>query len=106
MPERRGHARASLEVTVELWGRNETGAAFTQSVKARNISIAGALLEGVQHKLRCGDVISIVKDRFHARFRVVWTRESGTASGKLVAIHKVNGQQCPWIEELQLTDQK
>ncbi|HEX3322308.1 MAG TPA: hypothetical protein VHR84_16505 [Terriglobales bacterium] len=106
MPERRGHTRASIEVTVELWGRNDSGAAFTQSVKARNISVAGALLVGVQHKLRCGDVISIVKDRFHARFRVVWTRDSGTGSGSLVAIHKVNGQQCPWIEELQLTAQQ
>lgn len=106
MQERRSQERASIEVIVELWGRNETGASFTQLVKARNISIAGALLEGVQHKLRCGDVISIVKDRIHARFRVVWTRESGTGSGSLVAIHKVNGQQCPWIEELQVTTQR
>jgi|SRR4030095_15704096 hypothetical protein len=100
MFERRREPRVPSNIIVEVWGRDESGEPFAQSVKARNISVAGALLEGVDHDVRSGDVIGISHEGRQARFRVVWAMDFGIPPRKRVAVHKVEGQECPWPQEL------
>jgi PilZ domain len=99
---RRREPRIPAEFAVEIWGRNEIGSPFAQTVCVRNISRGGALLIGIDHTLRCGDVIEIHFADKVARFRVVWTLDSGCRQRKTqAAVHLLDGYECPWSEELE-----
>lgn len=105
MEERRREPRSPVEIAVEVWGRDESGAPFTETVKVRSASVAGGLLEGMWHAVRCGDILAITNKHRQARFRVVWARDFGAPVGQRIAVHKVDGQECPWAEELHLLAQ-
>jgi hypothetical protein len=100
MHERRREQRILSDLIVEVWGRDDSGEPFAQSVRARSISAAGALLENLEHDIRSGDIIGIRHGGREARFRVVWAMDFGVPPRKRVAVHKVEGQECPWPEEL------
>ena len=83
MIERRREQRISAEFAVEIRGRNAAGNPFLQSVCVRDVSRSGALLAGIEHELRCGDVIEIRLANRVARFRVIWTLGSGCPQREL-----------------------
>jgi hypothetical protein len=47
-------------------------------VPTRNISRQGALLAGMQGKLKLGEIIAITYKNSKARFRVTWMGDAGT----------------------------
>ena len=100
MLERRREPRIPSDLVVEIWGRDGCGEPFAQSVRARNISVAGALFDGVAYEVRSGDVIGVSYAGHKARFRVVWCMDFGVPPRKRVAVQKVEGQECPWQQEL------
>lgn len=101
MSEKRREPRIPADLTVEVWARNAAGEPFFQSALVRDISSTGALLTGIEHKLRCGDVMEIGFTDKTARFRVVWTLDPGGLPRKIhAAVHLLGGHKCPWSEEL------
>lgn len=102
MLDRRGEPRLGARgLTVLVWGIDSEGRRFSQTASARNISRNGALLTGITWALRTGDLIAVQHRENRARYRVVWSRSSGTEEKTLAAVHKLESELCPWLEELQ-----
>jgi len=100
--DRRREPRVESNIPVLIWGIDARGLPFAQSALARNISSRGALLLGIEQPLRCGDLIAIQYGKKHARFRLVWTRDSGDGEKVRAAVQRLETEECPWKDELQL----
>ena len=68
--ERRQETRADSDLPLQVWGVDTRGERFLQSARARDISLSGALLSGLDAELRSGDVIGILYAGKTARYRV------------------------------------
>jgi PilZ domain len=99
--DRRREPRVESSLEILIWGSDAQGMPFAQTALARNISRQGALLSGLKQALRCGDLIVVQYRKVRARFRVVWTRSNG--ENIQAAVQKLEGQDCPWIDELQMS---
>jgi hypothetical protein len=78
MSEHRPDPRLATDLSVRVWGMAASGQTFNQTIHARNISISGALLSGLEHALKVGDVIGVqYKDR-KTRCKVVWVMDTNS----------------------------
>ena len=100
MIERRREPRTRLDLALQVWGIDGKGEKFLQEAHARDISLSGALLTGLDLNLRSGDVIGILFDGKSARYRVVWVRYDGTGEKMQVAVHRIAADACPWLDLL------
>lgn len=98
--DRRSEPRWTIDLTVLVWGVDTQGERFLQEAHARDISQSGALLTGLDADLRSGDVVGILYGRKKARYRVVWTRCDGEGEKMQVAVHRMQADECPWLELL------
>jgi len=96
----RPEPRLATDLIVRIWGMSADGKPFFQNVEARNISSAGALLCGLDHKLTAGDVIGVQNGDHKARFRVVWSITTEPLHKGQIGIQLIEGQECPWKEKL------
>ena len=95
--DRRRETRAQFEIEVTVWGVDTRGERFVQQAAARNISLSGALLCGIESELRSGDVIGLLYRGKKSRYRVVWVRYQEGLE-KMAAIHRLEADICPWQE--------
>ena len=65
--DRRGESRWIANLDVLVWGVDIKGERFLQDAHARDISLSGALLTGLDADLRSGDVIGIRYGKKKAR---------------------------------------
>jgi hypothetical protein len=100
--DRRREPRAESNLAVLVWGTDAQGLPFAQTALARNISGQGALLAGINQALRYGDLIIVQHRKVRARFRVVWTRNTENGDKTVAAVHKLEGDRCPWQDELRV----
>ncbi len=98
--DRRREARTDADIALVVWGVDIRGDRFLQEARAREISLSGALLSGLDSELRSGDVIGILYAGKKARYRVVWVRQSGTSHKVQAAVHRFTTDECPWKELL------
>ena len=98
--ERRQEPRTSVDLVLTVWGVDTQGERFAQEAHARDISMSGALLTGIDAELRSGDVVGILYGLRKARFRVVWVRYDEAGDKMQVAVHRVEPDTCPWRELL------
>ena len=103
MNQIRKEPRTQADLAVRVWGIDAQGALFVQDAVARNISVSGALLCGIEQHLRIRDLIGVGYGDRQARYRVVWLRDSGTDRKIQVAVHKLKGEECPWKDCLMPT---
>ncbi len=80
-----------------VWGVDTRGDRFLQEARAREISLSGALLSGLDAELRSGDVIGILYAGKKARYRVVWVRYGGATRKIQAAVHRFATDECPWL---------
>ena len=99
--DRRRELRRPIDLPLLVWGVDVQGERFLQEARARDISLSGALLSGLDADLRSGDVIGILCGKKKARFRVIWVRYDGNGEKMQVAIHRIESDQCPWAELLE-----
>ena len=99
-PDRRREPRIDADLPLTVWGIDTRGDRFLQQAYARDISLSGALLSGLDAELRSGDVIGILYAGKKARYRVVWVRESGNGLKVQAAVHRIARDECPWKELL------
>jgi hypothetical protein len=77
-----------------------SGQTFNQNVHARNISTSGALLSGIEHELKVGDVIGVQYGDRKSRCKVVWVMDAGGVQKGQAGVQVVADQECPWKSEL------
>lgn len=99
-PERRSEPRVSVDLSVQVYGIDADGKRFEQAVKARNISLRGALLVGLERTLRSGDLIKIQRGDRSARFQVVWVSPDTLARTLKVAVQRIEADPCIWADEM------
>jgi hypothetical protein len=99
--DRRSETRTRTELVVTVWGIDTKGDRFLQQARARQISVSGALLCGLDVELRSGDLLGLLYQGNKARFRVVWVRYSEGEKKVQAAIHRVESDCCPWREMLE-----
>jgi PilZ domain len=98
--ERRREGRAEVDLGLLVWGVDTKGERFLQEARARDISLTGALLSGLDTDLRAGDVVGVLYAGRKARFRVVWIRYDETGDKMQVAVHRMESDECPWHDLL------
>jgi hypothetical protein len=98
--DRRREPRSDVDIVLTVWGVDTRGDRFLQQARAREISLSGALLSGLDSELRSGDVIGILYAGKKARYRVVWVRQSGTSRKVQAAVHRFTTDECPWKDLL------
>jgi PilZ domain len=94
--DRRREPRIEVDLALTVWGVDTKGDRLLQLAQARDISLSGALLSGLDAELRSGDVIGILYARKRARYRVVWVRESEKGLKVQAAVQRIAPDECPW----------
>ena len=97
MVERRHESRTQADIAVRISGRDTSGDLFAQSAVASSISGGGALLSGIERKVRTGDLVWVQYEERKARFRIVWVRDSESGRKTQAAVQKLDHEECPWI---------
>lgn len=98
--DRRREERVLANLAVTVWGVDTKGERFLQQARARDISLSGALLTGLNAELKSGDVVGVLYSGKKARFRVVWLRYSDTPEKIQAAVQRIETEACPWIDVL------
>ncbi len=98
--DRRREQRTRIDIALLVWGVDTHGERFLQEARARDISLSGALLSGLETDVRSGDVIGILCGKRKARFRVVWVRYDDAGDKMLIAVQRLAADECPWLELL------
>jgi hypothetical protein len=94
--DRRREPRRQIDLGLFVWGVETKGERFLQEVRARDISLSGALLTGFETQLHCGDVIGILFLGLEARFRVVWVHHDHNGRRVQAAVELMEPDACPW----------
>ena len=97
--DRRRENRSEADLAVTIWGIDTRGEKFLQHAHAREISLSGALLTGLEAELRSGDVLGLIYSGKKARYRVVWIRH-GADRKMQAAVVRVEADVCPWQQLL------
>ena len=102
--DRRQEPRTEANLPLLVWGIDTRGERFQQEACARNVSLRGALLSGLDTEVQSGDVIGILYAGRRARFRVVWVRYEDTGRKVQAAVHRVEADACPWLDIVAATE--
>jgi hypothetical protein len=77
------------------------GRPFSQKAEARNISMHGARVAGLEKQLKPGDVVGVQSGDKKARCKVIWVVDAGPAKKIEAGVKMVEGQPCPWQSEME-----
>jgi hypothetical protein len=94
----RPEERVDAKIIVRVWGMDADGRPFFQNADAANISSEGALLSGIRHSLKIGDVIGIQHEDKKARFKVIWVKDAGRPRMVDAGVQILANQRTPWLE--------
>ncbi len=86
--DRRREPRTDIDLGLTVWGVDTRGDRFLQEARAREVSLSGGLLTGLDAELRSGDVIGILYRGKKARYRVVWVHLSGRSDKIQAPVHR------------------
>jgi hypothetical protein len=94
--ENRPESRLEADIPVRIWGMDADSRPFFQNALAGNISSDGALLSGINHSLKTGEVIGIQYGERKARFRVIWAIDAGPTRKIEAGVQILPQQMNPW----------
>ncbi len=97
--------RLKVELPIRVFGMGTDGRPFLNHAQARNISQHGAKLSGLETQLKPGDVIAVQVGEKKARCKVIWVVDAGQAQRIEVGVNLLEGQPCPWENEMQSSAQ-
>ena len=100
---RRHEPGIEIGLPLRVCGIDTRGRRFLKEADARSISLTGALLSQFDAQVKAGDVIGVLYRERKARFRVIWARPCSNGSKLQAAIHRVETDECPWIDLLSET---
>lgn len=96
--DHRPENRLEAQITVRVWGMDAEGRPFFQNANAGNISSEGALISGIRHPLKTGDIIGIQHNEKKARFKVIWVKEAGLPRMLEAGVQILPNQRSPWLD--------
>lgn len=85
--DRRRSPRVSVQLPVEVWGLDASGQAFTSSALITNMSSGGIVIQGLQRRMREGEVLDVRMGYQTAHFRVIWLGENGELGMQALTTH-------------------
>ena len=88
--------RTPVDLDLRVWGMAADGRVFSQAARARNVSVGGALLSGIEHDLKIGDTIGVQCGEQKARCKVVWTINTKSVEGIRAGVQLLSKHECPW----------
>lgn len=74
----RTEERTPLRLTALVWGSDDSGSMFMETVQTLDISPMGARLKMLQHPVKVGAILGIQNGDKQGRFEVMWIGERGT----------------------------
>jgi PilZ domain len=96
--------RVPVDLDMRVWGMGADGRAFSQHARARNISVAGALLCEIEQDLKIGDTIGVQAGEKKVRCKVVWATNTRSVQKIQVGVQLLGKPECPWMALLPKTD--
>ena len=96
--DKRPETRVATVILVRVWGMDADGRPFFQNANATNLSSEGAMLSGIAHPLKAGDVIGVQHGEKKARFKVIWVIDGGVARKIELGVQILPKQASPWQE--------
>lgn len=88
------HPAAALPVSI--FGSDAEGNPFCEFVTAQQFNEEGALLEGIEHNLRPGEVIGLQYKNQKTRARVIWVCELTSGPATRAGVKLIAREKCPW----------
>ena len=93
--------RLDVNLPIRVFGMDAENRPFSQEAEARNISLHGAKVAGLEKQLRPGDVVGIQFAGQKTRCKVVWVVDAGPVQKIKAGVKMVEGQPCPWQKEME-----
>lgn len=93
--------RIDVNLPIRVFGTDAEGHPFSQEAYARNISLHGAKVAGLEKQLKPGDVIGVQSGNQKTRCKVVWVVDAGPLHKIKAGVKMVEGQPCPWEKEME-----
>ena len=75
--DRRRNPRISVQLPVQVWGMDAFGRPFTEAAVVTNLSSSGMVLQGIQRRIRAGELLDVRMGSEKAQFRVIWVKPAG-----------------------------
>jgi hypothetical protein len=94
--DKRPETRVATQILVRVWGMDAEGRPFFQNAQAGNISSEGALISGIAHPLKAGDVVGVQYGEKKARFKIVWVIDGGAVRKIEAGVQILPNQTNPW----------
>ncbi len=94
--DRRRNRRVTAFLPVRIWGVDGEGLPFSQVVCTKNISNTGAVLQGMLHTMKAGELLQLKLGEQQAEFRVVWVGRLGTCRHGEIGIETVPSEPNIW----------
>jgi hypothetical protein len=91
---KRREPRMLAKLHVRIAGIDASGRPILLMVPTLNVSRQGALLEGIQARLKVGDSVAITYKTSKARFRVTWVGDAERAGQ--IGVQMVETEKCIW----------
>jgi len=88
--------RVEAPIIVRVWGMDAEGRPFFQNASADNLSAEGALLTGIRHQLKIGEVVGIQYNERKARFKVAWAKDALLPGTCEAGVQILPNQRTPW----------
>jgi len=98
--DRRRKPRVTALLPARVWGVDAQSLPFMQVVTLKNISVGGAVIQGMQHRVRPGELLELQMGQEKAQFRVVWVGRAGTRTDGEVGIQFLPAQPSLWEMDL------
>lgn len=94
--DRRRFPRVTAFLPVRVWGVDAHSLPFMQLARARNISGAGAVIQGLSRQIKAGEILEVQTDEGKAQFRVVWVGRTGSRSAGEIGIQSLPSEPDIW----------
>ena len=98
--DRRSEPRIPVELPIRIWGVDSLSRPFSEVARVKNVSEDGALLEGVQSKLKAGEILDVQYGPYRAQFQIVWFGKAGSYQQGEVVLKRLPLEQCIWDIDL------
>lgn len=88
--------RVEAPIIVRVWGMDADGRPFFQNASADNLSADGALVTGIRHQLKTGEIIGIQYNERKSRFKIVWLKGALLPGTFDAGVQILANQRTPW----------
>jgi len=94
--DRRRCARVAAFLPVRVWGLDANELPFTETAIVTNISTNGAIVQGLQRRVRPGEILDVQLGQDKAQFRVVWAGIAGTVQQGEIGLERLESEPFIW----------